>query len=93
MKNLVKRNSLIYSERKENSNKYYIIEMNESNGQYEVTVRYGRLGKNPNKSTKEFSSEYRAWDFYDKKLLEKRKKGYEDVDLEDIMFSEGEFYN
>lgn len=93
MKNLVKRDSLIYSERRENSNKYYIIEMNESNGQYEVTVKYGRLGKRPTQSTKPFPSEYRARDFYDKKLSEKRKKGYEDVALEDIMFSEGEFFN
>lgn len=91
-KKMVKRNSLIYSERRENSNKFYIIEMNEDNG-YEVIIRYGRLGKRPTTSTKNFSSEYSARDFYDKKLSEKRKKGYEEVALEDIMFNEGEFFN
>lgn len=93
MKNLVKRNALIYSERSENSNKFYIVELTEENGIYEVTVKYGRLGKRPTTSTKSFQSEYRANDFYSSKLSDKRKKGYEDVALEDIMFNEGEFFN
>lgn len=93
MKTLVKRNALIYSDRKANSNKFYIVEMNEENGSYEVIVKYGRLGKFPNISTKSFASEYTATNFYDKKLFEKRHKGYEDVSLEDIMFNEGEFFN
>lgn len=94
-KNLIKRSAFIYSQRRENSNKYYIIEFfgNSNCNEYEVIVKYGRLGKNPTISKKMFDSEYMADKFYKGKISDKIKKGYEEVALEDIMFNEGEFYN
>lgn len=92
-KKLISRKALIYSDRRENSNKYYIVEMNEVNNVYEVTAKYGRLGKRPAVTMKGFTNEHSARTFYAKKVSEKIKKGYEEVDLEDIMFNEGEFFN
>lgn len=93
MKNLVKRNALIYSERNLNSNKFYIIEMMEENGCYAISIKYGRLGKRPTCSVTDDLTKSKADSIYSKKYSEKIRKGYENVALEDIIFNEGEFYN
>lgn len=93
MKNLLKRTSLILSDRATNQNKYYIAEVEQDGDQFNVNLKYGRLGRSPQKSIKSFESEYKAINFYIKKVNEKLNKNYEEVAIEDIMFNEGEFYN
>lgn len=93
MIDIKKRTSLIYSDRTANKNKYYIAEVESKNDVFIVHMKYGRLGKQPKISSKPFVSEYKANQFYITKVNEKLAKGYEEVDIEDIIFNEGEFFN
>ena len=93
MKALLRRTSLILSDRATNKNKYYIAEVEKDGNYFNVHLKYGRLGRLPQKSTKTFVNQHKAIEFYIKKVNEKMAKNYEEVPIEDIMFNEGEFYN
>ncbi|HCL4480026.1 TPA: WGR domain-containing protein [Clostridium botulinum] len=83
--------SLIYSNRRENSNKYYILTIVEDGSAYKVICKYGRLGKSPREQEKPYSTIEQATNFYKDKLSELRGKGYEEVDISEIIMSDGSF--
>lgn len=91
---LLKRQSLICSNKKDNTNKYYIAEVVEkSSTSFEVICKHGRLGSNPRKIVKNFRTESLAYSFFQTKINEKLSKDYKKVELEDIKFSDGSFYD
>lgn len=90
---LVRKISLIYSSRQENSNKFYVLDLIENNSEFELMVRYGRLGKNPVVKKTPFRSLNSALNEFDKKYAEKVKKGYKECEFEDILASDGNFVN
>ena len=90
MKNSIKFESLVYSNIKENSNKYYIIEIIEEDSIYSLILRYGRLGKVP-QIKKEEGTEKFLIGKYNKKISDLLKKGYKKAPLEIIINNNGEF--
>lgn len=85
--------SLIYSNRRENSNKYYILTIVEDGSAYKVICKYGRLGKSPRIQEKPYSTIGQANNFYDNKLSILRRQGYEEADVSEIIMSDGSFVN
>lgn len=67
-----------------NSNKFYIIELQEGTGThpYCVYTNYGRMGQTPRTGEKLFQSHYEAEREYDKTLRSKTGKGYKVVEME-----------
>lgn len=84
--------SLIYSERQERSNKYYILNIVETNSGYEVQAKYGKLGNTPRLFKKPQLSLLQAEKFYNNKLSEQIRQGYEEVDVSEIIMSDGNYY-
>ncbi|AJD93422.1 poly(ADP-ribose) polymerase (plasmid) [Jeotgalibacillus malaysiensis] len=68
-----------------NSNKFYILEIQEGIGKepFAVYCEYGRLGSNPQKKHRFFSSLYGAEREYEKIKRSKESKGYKVVDVQD----------
>jgi poly [ADP-ribose] polymerase len=73
MANLVQEKKYILSEHKKNSNKLWYIFVYDD---HSVKTEYGRVGYNMQSTNKDFTSEYAAQKFFDKKCAEKEKKGY-----------------
>ena len=88
----VKMESMVYSSPKNNSNKFYILELIKEDGMFSVKSRYGRLGKNPTIKEKTFNNLFSALKFFEKKESEKKTKGYLSVAIEDIVANSGEFF-
>lgn len=65
---------LIYSDRKENSNKFYILSITEFNGDYKVIVANGRLGRKPRITPKLFISLIES-EIYFRNKIKMKKKG------------------
>lgn len=74
---------LNYASLKDNSNKFYIIELQEGTGlhSYRVYTEYGRLGKSSRKNARYFNSHSLAINEYYNLLSEKEKKGYKQVEV------------
>lgn len=94
--NGMQRTALIYSNEQENSNKYYILELEQNEeGKFVVTFKYGRRGKNP-KVLKDINNNYRlACKTYNNKIsFLKNKKKYKEVEFLDIMANDSSaFFN
>jgi predicted DNA-binding WGR domain protein len=61
-------------------NKFWSYEICDTS--YDVTVKWGRLGTNGQTKVYKFASHWSAQDFADKKVREKRRKGYVEVETE-----------
>jgi len=72
MATLVKEAKYIKSDYKNNNNKFWYINIYDD---CSVVTEYGRVGKNPQTSTKNFGSMYQAEDFFTKKCQEKERSG------------------
>lgn len=83
--NTLERVVLNFASLKDNSNKFYIMELQEGTGEYpfRVYTEYGRLGKNPRKEGRYFSGRGSAVVEFDKILTQKQRKGYEKVEVDD----------
>lgn len=84
-KNTLKRVVLNYASLGENSNKFYIMELQEGTGEYpyRIYTEYGRMGKNPRKEGRYFQEIGSAYIEFDKILSQKEKKGYESIEVND----------
>ena len=89
---IMKRTSLVYSDINKNSNKYYILELLKKDDDYTLIKRYGRLGKRPTIIENSYSLS-KATQEFNKTLDSKVKKGYKYCNIEDIMYSDGNFFN
>lgn len=78
MSNVVYHSRHLKADHKKNNNKFWYITMYEDNS---VTTEYGRVGNNPQSSTKNFLSEHSAKNHFDKMVRSKEKKGYRKVDV------------
>lgn len=78
---ILQKKSLNYLDPTANSNKFYTIELHDKDGIYEVYIEYGRVGKSSQQIDYNFSSLYQAESFFNKKIREKIKKGYVEIDL------------
>lgn len=67
-----------------NSNKFYIIELQEGVGRssFCIYTRYGRLGQNGREEARFFSGFYSAQEEYDRLVISKERKGYRKVDVD-----------
>ena len=90
---VVERKCLVYSNRDENSNKFYIVEVQEENEKFNLSIRYGRLGKNPTIKDKPIISQNRAISELMDTVYKKKKKGYVEVDIEDIIDNGADWWN
>lgn len=66
---------------KGNNNKFYNLKLVDYNGDFVVEAVYGRLGSSGQNTKKSFGSENAAFNFYNRKKLEKINKGYAEVEL------------
>lgn len=68
-----------------NSNKFYILELQEGVGiqPFAVYCEYGRLGSSPQRKHRFFGTEYEAEREYQKIKRSKESKGYKVVDIQD----------
>lgn len=68
-----------------NSNKFYMIELQEGTGDYTYCIhtQYGRLGKNPRNEYRYFRSRFDATSEYDRIVRSKETKGYRKVEVDD----------
>ena len=82
---VIKREVLNFASLEANSNKFYIIELQEGTGDYSHNVycEYGRLGKNPQKKDRYSNSQYQAEAEYRKIISAKERGGYKVVDVDD----------
>lgn len=67
-----------------NNNKFYHIILTDNGGSYEVLAKYGRVGNSPQRTSKSFGSSGQAEVFYNKKVSEKKSKGYVQIELEGL---------
>ena len=74
---------LNYFDPKVNSNKFYIAEVHSSSTDkgFRLYINYGRNGERGAENAQKFPSLDAAIKAYEKKLREKRNKGYKDVDI------------
>lgn len=81
----IRKDILNYASLGANSNKFYILELQEGLGvkPFAVYCEYGRLGSNPQKKYRFFDSEYEAKREYEKIKRSKESKGYKVVDIQD----------
>jgi len=81
----LERDVLNYASLGENSNKFYIMELQEGTGQYQYCIytENGRMGKTPQRRGRYFSSRYQAESDYRQILREKTGKGYHQIDVDD----------
>lgn len=81
----LERQILNKAELKANSNKFYIIELQEGVGDYPFNVycEYGRMGAvNPQRKDRYFTSRYEAEREYEKIISSKERSGYAKVDVD-----------
>ncbi|WCK57307.1 WGR domain-containing protein (plasmid) [Aneurinibacillus sp. Ricciae_BoGa-3] len=76
---------LNYASLQDNSNKFYIAELQEGSGvyPYRIYTEYGRMGKNPRKEGRFFHSRWEADSEFQDILSSKQAKGYEKIDVDD----------
>lgn len=76
---------LNFASLKDNSNKFYIMELQEGTGiaPYRIYTEYGRMGKNPRTEARFFQNSVQMKWEGDKLLNSKIKKGYRKVELDD----------
>lgn len=76
---------LNYASLKDNSNKFYIMEIQEGTGEYShrIFTEYGRMGKTPRKEGRYYQSKFQAEMDFGKILTQKESKGYVRVDVDD----------
>lgn len=84
-KRTVKREVLNFASLGDNSNKFYIIELQEGmiSGEYNVYCEYGRLGKTPQRKDRYIYGEYSAESEYNKIIASKQRGGYKIVEVDD----------
>lgn len=87
---LVERICLVYSNREENSNKFYIVEVQEDEDKkvYNLITKYGRLGKKPQKQIKEFKNKAIAILAMNQKANKKKYSNnprYTETDIDSII--------
>lgn len=83
---------LVYSNREENANKYYIMELKEREDGYYLVTKYGRLGKRPAKREKRVKSISFGNSLIAKAYFEKMKKGYINTDIDEIIATGNAFF-
>lgn len=92
---LIRRECIAFSDISKNSNKYYICELKDNGISYIVLFKYGRLGKKPIIKDKEFEHTQmglnKAVNFLDRKYFSKKREGYTDIDIDEIISNCGEF--
>ncbi len=68
-----------------NSNKFYMMEFQEGEGEcpYRIYIHYGRTGSPPRRHERYFQSRSEAKQAFDTTLIAKRKKGYELILVEE----------
>ncbi|WP_338473057.1 WGR domain-containing protein [Niallia sp. XMNu-256] len=68
-----------------NSNKFYIMEFQEGEGEfsYRIFIEYGRMGSPPRRHERYFQSRLETREAFDRILNSKRKKGYELILIEE----------
>lgn len=76
---------LNFASLKDNSNKFYIMELQEGNGDYNFCVysEYGRLGKNPRRIGRYFNSYTAALHEFNRLKRDKNRTGYKKVEVDD----------
>lgn len=86
-KSTVRKDVLNYASLGENSNKYYIIELQDggagSQYPYRIYTEYGRMGKTPRQENRFYNSLYQAEDEYRDIVSKKKSKGYEPIQVDD----------
>ena len=88
---IMEKTTLNYASLGENSNKFYIIELQEGIGEYpyRVYTNYGRIGqRTPRGGTKPFKSYMQAKLEYDKVIRQKTNKGYVVVEMAEDSYSD-----
>jgi len=82
---VLQKDVLNYASLGENSNKFYIIELQEGSGDYSYCIytEYGRMGKNPRQEGRFFRSQFEAMREYDKIVSSKQSKGYKKIEVDD----------
>ena len=83
--NTLKKVVLNFASLSQNSNKFYIMELQEGTGAYpyRIYTEYGRMGKTPRKEGRYFDSVGSAYFEFDKILSQKEGKGYKQVEVDD----------
>ena len=82
MAQILKRNTLSYTNFSANSNKYYTMELiDEGGGVYSIFTQYGRIGTVQSQSKEQFYDYKLAERKYNSTLSSKLKKGYTEKDL------------
>ena len=84
-KSTLKREVLNFASLQDNSNKFYIIELQEGvvPGEYNVYCEYGRLGKTPQRKDRYITGEYSAENEFNKIISSKQRGGYKIVEVDD----------
>lgn len=93
---IVERKCLVYSEKSENSNKFYIMELQENNGAYILITRYGRFGRTPTIKKKAVSSEYVGLSEISNTVFKKKnhnKTPYQETTIDDILSNGDSWWN
>jgi predicted DNA-binding WGR domain protein len=85
VKHVEQRVVLNYVRIQSNSNKFYIMELQEGavENSYRIYIEYGRLGRFPRRHVRYFLARLEAKSEFEKILTSKRKKGYELILIED----------
>ena len=89
----IRKDSLILSDIDTNTNKYYILELIKSNESFVLIRRDGNLGNKPTIVKTSTSNRISAIKEYEKVLDKILRKGYNFCYLEDIIYSDGSYYN
>lgn len=84
-KSTLKREVLNFASLGDNSNKFYIIELQEGviPGEYNVYCEYGRLGKTPQRKDRYITGVYSAESEFNKIIASKQRGGYKIVEVDD----------
>lgn len=83
--NVHEKQVLNYASLGENSNKFYIAQVEEGSGTFpfRIYTEYGRMGKTPKKEGRFYTSLWSAKNDYDDLIRQKEGKGYKKVDVDD----------
>jgi poly [ADP-ribose] polymerase len=86
---VLQKDVLNYASLGENSNKYFIMELQEGTGQYpfRIYAENGRMGGTPQKRDRFYNSLYEAESEYRKLKSEKNGKGYVEIKVDDTSAS------
>lgn len=79
--NVLKKSTLNFLDAVNNSNKFYTMELHESNGKYRIFTDYGRLGSTSKKEVRETDSLSVAEREFASILKSKKRTGYKEIEL------------